>query len=52
VARADASRLPLRSDGLTVDEDVLEPRILGILEPRAPGAGRYLGGMRRTLVVR
>jgi hypothetical protein len=72
VARADASRLPLRSDGLTVDEEALEPRILGMLEPGAPGdvrtlrvhlspgryvlfcnmSGHYLGGMRRTLVVR
>jgi uncharacterized cupredoxin-like copper-binding protein len=55
-----------------VDEEALEPRILGMLEPGAPGdvrtlrvhlspgryvlfcnmSGHYLGGMRRTLVVR
>jgi len=72
VARAGASRMPLRSDGLTVDEEVLEPRIVGTLGPGAPNdvrtlrvhlspgryvlfcnmSGHYLGGMRRTLVVR
>jgi hypothetical protein len=42
VVRADGSRLPLRSDGLTVDEKVLEPQILGTLDPGAPDDVRTL----------
>src|SRR5580765_2763096 len=36
VVRADRA-LPLRTDGITVDEDLLEPRIPGTLEPGRPG---------------
>jgi uncharacterized cupredoxin-like copper-binding protein len=34
--------LPTRSDGLTVDEEGLEPVTLGALEPGAPGGVREL----------
>ena len=36
------SRLPLRSDAITVDEDALEPSIPGVLEPGEPGRTRTL----------
>ncbi len=42
ITRADGKRLPLRSDGLTVDEETLQPRIVGGLEPGAPGSARTL----------
>jgi uncharacterized cupredoxin-like copper-binding protein len=42
VSRADGKRLPLRADGLTVDEETLQPRIVGGLEPGAPGSVRTL----------
>jgi uncharacterized cupredoxin-like copper-binding protein len=42
VVRDPSSRLPMRADGLTVDEDALEPRKLGSLEPGAPGSVRGL----------
>jgi hypothetical protein len=34
--------LPVRADGITVDEDALEASIAGILEPGAPGSTRDL----------
>jgi uncharacterized cupredoxin-like copper-binding protein len=42
VVRARDSALPLRADGVTVDEDALEPAKVGILEPGAPGSVREL----------
>jgi len=42
VTRADGKRLPLRPDGLTVDEEALESQISGSLEPGAPGSARRL----------
>jgi uncharacterized cupredoxin-like copper-binding protein len=35
-------RLPFRRDGLTLDEDALEPRTVGSLEPGLPGSTRTL----------
>jgi uncharacterized cupredoxin-like copper-binding protein len=37
VIKAPTSRLPLRREGMTVDEGSLEPFIPGLLEPEAPG---------------
>jgi uncharacterized cupredoxin-like copper-binding protein len=37
-----SGRLPLRTDGLTVDEDVLDPVKPGALEPGGPGSVREL----------
>jgi hypothetical protein len=37
VIRAGRPDLPLRSDGMTVDEDAEEPAIAGALEPGLPG---------------
>jgi len=34
--------LPMRADGLTVDEDALDPETMGSLEPGAPGSVRGL----------
>jgi uncharacterized cupredoxin-like copper-binding protein len=34
--------LPLRADGITVDEDALEKRIVGVLEPAPAGRTREL----------
>jgi uncharacterized cupredoxin-like copper-binding protein len=34
---ADGSKLPLRDDGLTVDEDAVESRTVTVLEPAQPG---------------
>jgi len=42
LVRLDGRPLPLRQDGLTVDEEVLERRTLGGLEPGNPGAMRHL----------
>jgi uncharacterized cupredoxin-like copper-binding protein len=42
VVRAADSTLPLRADAETVDEDGLEPRTLGALEPGPPGSTREL----------
>jgi uncharacterized cupredoxin-like copper-binding protein len=42
VVRADDPRLPLRADGLTVDEEGLDSVILGALEPAGPGTVRQL----------
>jgi uncharacterized cupredoxin-like copper-binding protein len=40
VIRKGRSRLPLRRDGMTVDEDALEHSIPGALEPEIPGTHR------------
>jgi uncharacterized cupredoxin-like copper-binding protein len=37
VARTDDGRLPLRSDGLTVSEETLEPDIVGSVDGEHPG---------------
>jgi uncharacterized cupredoxin-like copper-binding protein len=37
VVRSDGKPLPLRSDGITVDEDRIEPRSLGEIEALEPG---------------
>ncbi|HEX6703067.1 MAG TPA: hypothetical protein VF101_20245 [Gaiellaceae bacterium] len=42
VVREQRSRLPLRRDGTTVDEDRLEPEIAGALEPGSPNSTRKL----------
>jgi uncharacterized cupredoxin-like copper-binding protein len=42
VVRAQTRRLPLRDDGLTVDEDALESVKVGTLEPGEPHAVRLL----------
>jgi uncharacterized cupredoxin-like copper-binding protein len=41
IASANSS-LPLRTDGLTINEEVLEKREVGELEPGAPGSVRTL----------
>jgi uncharacterized cupredoxin-like copper-binding protein len=40
VVRRRSGRLPLRSDGLTVDEDRIESDEVGALEPADPGTRR------------
>jgi uncharacterized cupredoxin-like copper-binding protein len=42
VARVTGSVLPLRSDGLTLNEEVLQRDEVGSLEPGAPGSEREL----------
>ncbi|HMJ00488.1 MAG TPA: hypothetical protein VK488_11690 [Gaiellaceae bacterium] len=42
VVRAPSSHLPLRPDGVTVDEDALKRATVGVLEPGAPGSVREL----------
>jgi uncharacterized cupredoxin-like copper-binding protein len=42
VIRSGAVHLPLRGDGLTVDEDGIEPETVGVLEPGKPGGTREL----------
>jgi len=42
VVRMGASAMPLRKDGITVDEDAIMSREAGALEPGAPGAVRDL----------
>jgi uncharacterized cupredoxin-like copper-binding protein len=42
VVRAPRGRLPMRSDGLTVNEEQLLPREVGVLEPAEAGAVRNL----------
>lgn len=41
VVRANG-RLPLRPDGMTIDEEALSHRTVGALEPGAVGSVRYL----------
>jgi len=38
----DAGRVPLRSDGITVNEEGLEKQTVGVLEPAGAGAVREL----------
>jgi uncharacterized cupredoxin-like copper-binding protein len=40
VVKSKSPRLPLRGDGVTVDEDALEHSIPGLLEPERPGDHR------------
>ena len=42
VVREPSTPLPMRADGVTVDEDALEPVKLGSLEPGTPGSVRAL----------
>ena len=42
VVRARGAALPLRVDGVTIDEDALEAAKIGGLEPGAPGSLRQL----------
>jgi uncharacterized cupredoxin-like copper-binding protein len=42
VVRTRNSRLPLRPDGSTVDEEGLEKATLGAVEPAAPGSVHHL----------
>jgi uncharacterized cupredoxin-like copper-binding protein len=42
VVRTGGGALPLRTDGLTVDEDAIEHNTLGVLEPGQPGKTRTL----------
>jgi uncharacterized cupredoxin-like copper-binding protein len=42
VVRETNSGLPMRKDGLTVDEDAIEKQTLGALEPGQPGGIRHL----------
>jgi uncharacterized cupredoxin-like copper-binding protein len=42
VVKTRDGRLPLRADGLTVDEDALEHATVGVLEPGQPGSLREL----------
>jgi uncharacterized cupredoxin-like copper-binding protein len=42
VARIQGSRLPLRADGLTVDEDAVKPATVATLDGGQPGSVRQL----------
>lgn len=42
VVRSDSGRLPLRRDGLTVDEDALGSRVVGNVEGAQPGTSANL----------
>jgi hypothetical protein len=42
LVRLRSSRLPLRSDGLTVNEEALKRSTVGVLEPGEPGSVREL----------
>jgi uncharacterized cupredoxin-like copper-binding protein len=42
IVRARGSRLPLRRDGVTVNEEALERATAGVLEPGSPGGLREL----------
>lgn len=42
VAKIGSLGLPLRSDGLTLDEEALQRTEVGVLEPGAPGSNREL----------
>jgi hypothetical protein len=43
VVRERGGELPLRSDGLTIDEDAVQKDTVGKLEPGKPGSIRVLG---------
>lgn len=40
IVRTRTGRLPLRGDGLTVDEERVDRSTVGVLEPGAPGSSR------------
>jgi uncharacterized cupredoxin-like copper-binding protein len=40
--RVTSNRLPLRADGMTIDEEALQRAEVGVLEPGAPGTVREL----------
>jgi uncharacterized cupredoxin-like copper-binding protein len=42
VVRLDDHAIPIRADGVTVNEEALEPRTVGGLEPGVPGSIREL----------
>ncbi len=42
VVRSNAAVLPLRADGVTIDEETLEPTKIAALEPGQPGETRQL----------
>jgi uncharacterized cupredoxin-like copper-binding protein len=42
VVRATGGRLPLRGDGITLDEDALKPRTLGEIDGAPPGTTQVL----------
>jgi uncharacterized cupredoxin-like copper-binding protein len=42
LVRIPRGGLPMRHDGLTIDETALEPSIVGVLEPAGPGSSRGL----------
>lgn len=42
VVRSHRAKLPLRADGVTIDEDALQATTIGALEPGAPGTVRRL----------
>jgi hypothetical protein len=42
IVRASSAELPLRSDGITANEEVLEPETIASLVPGAPGKRRTL----------
>ena len=42
VARVGRTRLPLRADGTTVDEDAVKPAIAATVEGREPGASEQV----------
>jgi uncharacterized cupredoxin-like copper-binding protein len=42
VVRASSTRLPLRTDGLTINEEALQSIVEPVLEPGAPGSVREL----------
>jgi len=42
VVRARPAGLPVRTDGLTVNEEALEPSTVTTLEPAGPGAVRHV----------
>jgi uncharacterized cupredoxin-like copper-binding protein len=37
IVRASRERLPMRTDGFTIDEDGLGRRLIAAIEPQAPG---------------
>jgi uncharacterized cupredoxin-like copper-binding protein len=42
LVRAPDGQLPMRSDGLTLDEEALQSSLVGVLEPDGPGSSRVL----------
>ena len=48
LVRAPHGGLPMRHDGLTIDEEALQPRIVGVLEPGGPGSRRGFDALLKT----